>query len=183
MGDPVLSKGCSLLPNKYVLEINRFWKRDELYTSPELKSLMKCQIAQEYFRSLLKDTCLVIGMRSGVLESGALNGVKTIYVDDRRATEYDAGRRMEKYAGSAGSRRKCYVEKTVSGEDYFLNKAREVEYQGPIPNYKRFVTNAYLGNTDHNKRLIEDLSQKIDATKNKFEHKFQAFSLKNKHLA
>lgn len=94
---------------------------------------------QNYFLKLLGDEngAISVGMRSGSLESSALLGIKTIYLDDMGNR---AAGRMEFWAGDAADGRSKIVGSGKSGMD-----AYEKAHEGPIPNYKRLATGNQLG--------------------------------------
>ena len=106
-----------------IIEIHEFWKISEY------KDVFEDRNCQNYFLKLLslENDAISIGMRSGSLESSALLGIKTIFIDDLGNNAED---RMELWAGNAAYGRKSHV-----CEEWF-----ESVYSGPVPNYKRLAT-------------------------------------------
>lgn len=111
-----------------IIMINQYWK------DSGVEDLFSNRNNQNYFLKLLSDEndAVSIGMRSGSLESSALLGIKTIFIDD---LGNNAQHRMEYWAGSAAYLR----------SKYFKDWMYEWTFKGPIPNYKRLATRSKLG--------------------------------------
>ena len=114
-----------------IVELHQYWNTegyDKLFSNRK---------NQNYFLKLLSDEngAISIGMRSGSLESSALMGIKTIFIDDLGNNAQD---RMEFWSGDAAYMRDMeYMEfGTQKWEDFC---------KGPIPNYKRFASKNKLG--------------------------------------
>ncbi|MBP5974992.1 DUF4157 domain-containing protein [Brasilonema sp. CT11] len=154
---------------------NRIIYLHEYWNSLKEKGVSSTREHQNYFLKLLstENRAISIGMRSGSLESSALLGIRTIYLDDLGNR---AEGRMEFWAGDAAYKRGALIDQG----DEELRKF-EKEHEGPVPNYKRVATRNQLGSTadkrfkyfyeiyntiENNKAIIQDQSGKNDESLN-----------------
>lgn len=150
---------------------NRIFILNEYWNSPLAKEskVFPSREHQNYFLKLLstENHAISVGMRSGSLESSALLGIPTIYLDD---IGNNAEGRMEYWAGQGAHTRNALF--TNDGLNLHSDKEldkHEDDNKGPLPNYKRVGTRNQLGGVAQKrlelfKRLRLDL-ENIDPTR------------------
>ena len=118
-----------------IVELNEYWN------SPTAKKngVFSTREHQNYFLKLLstENNAVSVGMRSGSLESSALLGIPTIYLDN---LGNNAQGRMEFWAGNA-----AYARGNLAGQPEEEWDKHEKANEGPIANYKRVATRNQLG--------------------------------------
>jgi hypothetical protein len=124
-----------------ILILNEYWNRPDAKDSKAFPT----REHQNYFLSLLstQNNAVSVGMRSGSLESSALLGIRTIYLDDLGNR---AEGRMEFWAGNAAhTRGELFSNPEAEMDNVAHINKHESEHQGPVSNYKRLATRNQLG--------------------------------------